>query len=132
MVLELGGNDPLVVMEDADPAKAAALAAAGSYKNSGQRCTAVKRILVHEKIAEDFVACLVKETKAWSYGDPLDPKVDMGTVINEQAAKLFEARVNDACAPTIVRASGVEAAPNRRCSSSPACARSGPSRSVTS
>ena len=98
MVLELGGNDPLIVMEDADPAKAAALAAAGSYKNSSQRCTAVKRILVHEKIADDFVAELVKITKAWSYGDPLDPKVEMGTVINEQAAKLFESRVNDACA----------------------------------
>ena len=97
MVLELGGNDPLIVMEDADPAKAAALAAAGSYKNSGQRCTAVKRILVHEKIAEDFVSCLVKETNAWSYGDPLDPKIDMGTVISEQAAKGFERRVNDAC-----------------------------------
>ncbi len=97
MVLELGGNDPIIVMEDADPAKAAALAAAGSYKNSGQRCTAVKRILVHERIADEFLSCLVRETKAWSYGDPLDPKVDMGSVISEQAAKLFEARVNDAC-----------------------------------
>ena len=98
MVLELGGNDPLVVMEDADPAKAAALAAAGSYKNSGQRCTAVKRILVHEKIAAPFIEALVEETRKWSYGDPLDPKVDMGTVISEDAAKLFERRVNDACA----------------------------------
>ena len=97
MVLEMGGNDPLVVMEDADPAKAAALAAAGSYKNSGQRCTAVKRILVHRAVADEFVANLVKITKEWSYGDPLDPKVEMGTVINEQAAKLFEARVNNAC-----------------------------------
>ncbi|MDQ5848009.1 MAG: phosphonoacetaldehyde dehydrogenase [Pseudomonadota bacterium] len=98
MVLELGGNDPLVVMEDADVAKAAALAAAGSYKNSGQRCTAVKRILVHERIADEFVSHLVKITREWSFGDPLDPKLDMGTVISEQAAKLFEARVNDACA----------------------------------
>jgi aldehyde dehydrogenase (NAD+) len=97
MVLELGGNDPIVVMEDADPVKAAALAAAGSYKNSGQRCTAVKRILVHEKIADAFVDALVKQTEQWSYGDPLDPKVEMGTVISEQAAKLFEGRVNDAC-----------------------------------
>ena len=97
-VLELGGNDPLVVMEDADPAKAAALAAAGSYKNSGQRCTAVKRILVHEKIAAPFVEALVEQTKKWSYGDPLDPNVEMGTVINEDAARLFERRVNDACA----------------------------------
>ena len=98
MVLELGGNDPLVVMEDADPAKAAALVAAGSYKNSGQRCTAVKRILVHEKIAAPFVEALVEETRKWSYGDPLDAKVDMGTVISEEAAKLFERRVNEACA----------------------------------
>jgi aldehyde dehydrogenase (NAD+) len=98
MVLELGGNDPLVVMEDADPVKAAALAAAGSYKNSGQRCTAVKRILVHEKIAAPFVEALVEETRKWSYGDPLDAKVDMGTVISEEAAKLFERRVNEACA----------------------------------
>jgi aldehyde dehydrogenase (NAD+) len=95
-VLELGGNDPLVVMDDADPAKAAELAANGSYKNSGQRCTAVKRILVHEKIAEDFVAELVKRTRTWSYGDPLDPKVDMGTVISEQAASSFEGLVNQA------------------------------------
>ncbi|HYN12110.1 MAG TPA: phosphonoacetaldehyde dehydrogenase [Burkholderiales bacterium] len=97
MVLELGGNDPLVVMEDADVAKAAALAAAGSYKNSGQRCTAVKRILVHERVADSFIEALVEKTKDWSFGDPLDPNVDMGTVISEQAAKLFEARVNDAC-----------------------------------
>ena len=97
MVLELGGNDPIVVMEDADPAKAAALAAQGSYKNSGQRCTAVKRMLVHEKIADEFVDHLVRITREWSYGDPLDPKVDMGTVINEEAARLFERRVNDAC-----------------------------------
>jgi aldehyde dehydrogenase (NAD+) len=53
-VLELGGNDPIIVMEDADLDEAASLAAAGSYKNSGQRCTAVKRILVHEKVADAF------------------------------------------------------------------------------
>jgi len=95
-VLELGGNDPLVVMDDADPAKAAELAANGSYKNSGQRCTAVKRIFVHEKIAAAFTEALVAKTEAWSYGDPLDPKVDMGTVISEQAASSFEALVNEA------------------------------------
>ena len=55
MVLELGGNDPIIVMEDADIEEAATLAAQGSYKNSGQRCTAVKRMLVHEKIADQFV-----------------------------------------------------------------------------
>jgi putative phosphonoacetaldehyde dehydrogenase len=97
-VLELGGNDPLVVMDDADVIKAAELAANGSYKNSGQRCTAVKRIFVHEKIAADFTDALLAKTRAWTYGDPLDPKVDMGTVIDVQAAQLFERRVNDAVA----------------------------------
>jgi putative phosphonoacetaldehyde dehydrogenase len=97
-ILELGGNDPLVVMDDADVAKAADLAASGSYKNSGQRCTAVKRIFVHRRIAADFTEALRAKTAAWSYGDPLDPQVDMGTVIDEPAAKLFERRVNDAVA----------------------------------
>ena len=97
-VLELGGNDPLVVMDDADVVKAADLAANGSYKNSGQRCTAVKRIFVHEKVAADFTDALLAKTRSWTYGDPLDPKVDMGTVIDEGAARLFERRVNDAVA----------------------------------
>jgi putative phosphonoacetaldehyde dehydrogenase len=95
-VLEMGGNDPLIVMEDANLDEAAALAAAGSYKNSGQRCTAVKRILVHEQVAEGFVERLVARTKAWTYGDPMDPAVEMGTVIDEAAAAAIEAKVNDA------------------------------------
>jgi len=97
-VLELGGNDPIIVMEDADLDEAASLAAAGSYKNSGQRCTAVKRMLVHEKVADGFVERLVGRTKAWSYGDPMDRKLDMGTVIDEGAAREFEAKVDDAVA----------------------------------
>jgi len=97
-VLELGGNDPLIVMEDADVEEAATLAAAGSYKNSGQRCTAVKRMLVHEKVADDFVARLVAKTRAWTYGDPMDTTLDMGTVIDEAAAQNFEQRVDDAVA----------------------------------
>jgi len=97
-VLELGGNDPLIVMEDADIDEAAALAAAGSYKNSGQRCTAIKRMLVHERVADDFVARLLAKTKAWTYGDPMDPALDMGTVIDEAAAAAFENKVNDAVA----------------------------------
>ena len=96
MVLELGGNDPIIVMEDADLEEAASLAVQGSYKNSGQRCTAVKRMLVHEKVADEFTERVVAKTKAWSYGDPMDAKVEMGTVIDEAAAKLFEARVAEA------------------------------------
>jgi len=96
MVLELGGNDPLIVMEDADLDEASTLAVQGSYRNSGQRCTAVKRILVHESVHKRFVDLLVAKTEAWTYGDPMNAKIEMGTVIDEAAAKLFEARVDEA------------------------------------
>jgi len=95
-ILELGGNDPLIVLEDADVEEAASLAASGSYKNSGQRCTAIKRILVQESIAERFVELLVAKTRAVKYGDPFDPAMDMGTVIDEAAAQRFEAVVSEA------------------------------------
>jgi len=98
MVLELGGNDPLIVMDDADLDEAAGLAAAGSYKNSGQRCTAVKRILVHQAVADAFVDRLLEKTRAWTYGDPRDETLEMGTVIDVAAASLFESRVNEAVA----------------------------------
>jgi phosphonoacetaldehyde dehydrogenase len=97
-VLELGGNDPLIVMDDADIEEAATLAAAGSYKNSGQRCTAVKRMIVQESVADRFVALLLEKTEAIRYGNPMDPNVDMGTVIDEAAAKSFEDKVADAVA----------------------------------
>jgi aldehyde dehydrogenase (NAD+) len=97
-ILELGGNDPIIVMDDADLDEAATLAASGSYKNSGQRCTAVKRILVHAAVADRFVELLVDKTRAVKHGDPFDPKSDMGTVIDEAAAVRFESVVNDAVA----------------------------------
>ena len=98
MVLELGGNDPIIVMEDADIDEASTLAVAGSYKNSGQRCTAVKRMLVHETVADQFVEQVVAKTRAWSFGDPSDKAMDMGTVIDEAAAAFFESRVDAAVA----------------------------------
>ena len=98
MVLELGGNDPIIVMDDADLDEASTLAVQGSYKNSGQRCTAVKRLLVHDAVAARFTEMVVEKTRAWSFGDPSDAKLDMGTVIDEAAARSFEARVNEAVA----------------------------------
>jgi len=97
-VLELGGNDPIIVLEDADLEEAATLAASGSYKNSGQRCTAVKRMLIQESVADRFVELLVEKTLAVKYGDPFDPAMDMGTVIDEAAARHFETVVNEAVA----------------------------------
>ena len=55
-------------------------------------------MLVHEAVADDFVERLLAKTKAWTYGDPMDPAMDMGTVIDEAAAKSFEAKVDDAVA----------------------------------
>jgi putative phosphonoacetaldehyde dehydrogenase len=97
-VLELGGNDPLIVMEDADLDEASSLAVAGSYKNSGQRCTAVKRILVQAPVADRFVELLLEKSRRWRHGDPADEAMDMGTVIDVEAARLFESRVNEAIA----------------------------------
>jgi phosphonoacetaldehyde dehydrogenase len=96
LVLELGGNDPLIVMEDADLDKAAELAVLGATKNSGQRCTAVKRILCVETVADEFAERVLEKAKRLKCGDPMDPSVDVGTVIHERAAKEFERRVNDA------------------------------------
>jgi aldehyde dehydrogenase (NAD+) len=97
-ILELGGNDPLIVLEDADLEEAASLAAAGSYKNSGQRCTAIKRMLVQQSVADRFVELLVEKTRAVKYGDPFDPDMDMGTVIDAPSAQRFEVVVNQAIA----------------------------------
>ncbi len=97
-VLELGGNSSLIVMEDADLEKAAAMAVQGATKNSGQRCTAVKRVLCVESVADEFVPLVEKEARKIRYGDPMSADTDMGTVIHEGAAQLFERRVNDAVA----------------------------------
>jgi phosphonoacetaldehyde dehydrogenase len=97
-VLELGGNDPIIVMDDADLDEASTLAVQGSYKNSGQRCTAVKRILVHRAVAGRFTDLVVDKTRAWRHGNPRDPQVQMGTVIDERAARHFEQRVDEALA----------------------------------
>ncbi len=95
-VLELGGNSPLIIMEDADLDKAAEMAVAGATKNSGQRCTAVKRVLAIDSIADEFAALVAEKAAKLKYGDPMDAETDVGTVINKEAAILFQNRVNDA------------------------------------
>lgn len=88
----------MIVMEDADLDRAADLAVQGATKNSGQRCTAVKRILVVDSVADAFVEKVLPRARALKAGDPMDPEIDVGTVINERSAALFEARVKDAVA----------------------------------
>lgn len=96
VILELGGNDPIIIMEDADLDTAVYLAAEGSYRNSGQRCTAVKRILVHEKIKDAFIEKFVEKSKTYICGDPSDPKTVVGTVIDEASAIYLETVVKRA------------------------------------
>jgi len=96
-VLELGGNDPLIVLNDLDAddlKKAVELAVTGATKNSGQRCTAVKRILVQESIADQFVELALERAKKIKFGDPMDMETHLGTVVNVQAAELFDKRVS--------------------------------------
>jgi len=95
-VLELGGNDPLIVLRDANPASAAALAVTGATKNSGQRCTAVKRIIVEEPIADELAERVVECAAKLNVGDPFHEETDVGTLIDEPAAELVEVRVLDA------------------------------------
>lgn len=97
--LELGGNDPLIILDDlsdGDLDKAADLAVAGATRNSGQRCTAVKRILVQERVADRFVEKVLARAMAIKFGDPMDPATDLGTVVHEEAARVFEDRVHKA------------------------------------
>ena len=96
-VLELGGNDPLIVLNDLDGddlKKAVELAVTGATKNSGQRCTAVKRILVQESIADQFVEMALERAKKIKFGDPMNMETDLGTVVNAKAAELFDKRVS--------------------------------------
>ncbi len=92
-VLELGGNDPLIVLGDADLDEAAELAVRGAFQNSGQRCTAVKRIIVVEDVADQLSERIHAGAAALRAGDPMQRQTDLGTVIDEAAAVMIEQRV---------------------------------------
>lgn len=95
-ILELGGNDPLIVLHDANLDEAVHLAVTGAFKNSGQRCTAVKRVIAEEPIAKDLAAGVAAAAATLRVDDPLDPDTDIGTVISEGDAIELERRMNDA------------------------------------
>jgi betaine-aldehyde dehydrogenase len=83
--LELGGMDPAVVFADADIESAVKELAWSRGLNAGQVCTSPKRIIVDEKIADQFIGKLVERVKAVRVGDPLDPKTDMGPMVSKEA-----------------------------------------------
>lgn len=98
MAFELGDSGALIVMEDADLDKAVKVAVAGAYSTAGQSCRGIKRLLVHETVADEFVERLKVESAKVKCGDPMDPETDMGVLINEESAVLVEMRIRDAVA----------------------------------
>lgn len=96
VTLELGGNDPLLVLKDADIDKAVKGVMNGAYLNAGQVCMGVKRIIVDESIADEFTQKLVSETKKIKMGNPMDKNTVLGTLIDEDAARMVEETVNNA------------------------------------
>lgn len=96
VALELGGNSVFIVMDDADVDEAARLAVLGAFSNNGQRCTSIKRILLHNKIAAPFVEKLSELTSKLVVGDPFDENTDIGPVIDNNAALYIENVINEA------------------------------------
>ena len=96
LCLELGGHSPLIVLEDADLDLAARLACEGCFRNSGQRCTAVRRLLVHEDVRQEFTRRFVRLAETYVCGDPSAEETIVGTVIDEAAASSLEEAVREA------------------------------------
>src|ERR671914_1379262 len=96
-LLEMGGNGPFVVMEDADLAAAAEAARVGCFLGAGQSCSAAERLLVHEAVREEFVSLLAGEVeREVRLGDPLEDATTMGPVNNEPGAAKMDEHVADA------------------------------------
>jgi acyl-CoA reductase-like NAD-dependent aldehyde dehydrogenase len=83
--LELGGQNPLVVMADAELDRAVEAAYAGAFWSAGQKCTATRRILVQDAVYDDFRERMLERVAAGKIGDPADPEVEVGPVVNEGA-----------------------------------------------
>ena len=96
LTLELGGNDPLVVLDDADIEKATDAAVSGAFLFSGQVCIGVKRIILDNGIADEFLDAFVKKASRLKMGNPMDESTDIGPLINESAAINVETAVNSA------------------------------------
>ncbi|MCB9678447.1 MAG: aldehyde dehydrogenase [Alphaproteobacteria bacterium] len=96
VLLELGGKDPLIVLEDADVDAAARFAARNSFRNTGQVCVSTERIYVHESVLPEFTEKLVDEARAMVVGDGLDAATDLGPMINARQKQHVVAQVRDA------------------------------------
>lgn len=94
--MELGGNAPFIVFEDADIAKAVDGLIASKYRNAGQTCVCANRIYLHEKIHDKFIKQLIKKVKALNVGNGLNEQTDIGPLINAQAIEKIQNLLTDA------------------------------------
>jgi acyl-CoA reductase-like NAD-dependent aldehyde dehydrogenase len=110
LLLEMGGNGPLVVLEDADVDRAVEAAVVGCFYMAGQVCTASERILVHERVHDEFVEKLTERAQALKVGDALDDATQMGPISEERILRKVVRHVDDACAKgaTILTGGGHE------------------------
>ncbi len=95
-VLELGGSDPFIVLDDADVEAASSGAVAGRFINCGQSCIASKRFFVARSIADQFLEQFINKTKSLRLGDPLDSETDIGPMVREDALETLHSQVKDA------------------------------------
>ncbi|MEU9469001.1 aldehyde dehydrogenase family protein [Streptomyces avermitilis] len=108
-VLELGGKDPVVIDSGVDPATTAAAVAFGAFINTGQICTSMERVYVHQDIADEFIDALVRQAQTYTMGDGHDEGVMMGPLVDERQLDIVRQHVADAVARgATIRAGGVE------------------------
>ena len=98
VVLELGGKDPMIVLDDADLDVASSGAVWGAFVNAGQACLSVERCYVHRSLYETFLAACVDKTEKLRIGHGEDPNTDIGPMIHERQLQFVEAQVQDAVA----------------------------------
>ena len=96
--MELGGNDPMVILADADLDAALPIAIDGAFGCNGERCTSVKRFVIEDCIADDFIERFVAQTCELKVGNQLEPGIDIGPLINVQAAIRIQERIDSAIA----------------------------------
>lgn len=96
LVLELGGSDPFIVLEDADIEKAGRTAATARMINTGQSCIAAKRFIVMEKVAEEFRNIFLARLRELKIGDPMDETTDIGPVAKQEILDSLQAQLRDA------------------------------------
>ena len=96
VVLELGGKDPMLVLDDADVDVSSSAAVWGAFVNAGQACLSVERCYVHRSLYEDFLNACVEKTKKLRVGNGMDPQTDVGPMIHERQLRIVELQVEDA------------------------------------